>query len=448
MKKIFFLVFIIANISLFAQKDSLIVDQIVARVGDEIILQSDVESQYYQWLANGNPASKEARCMILENQLIQKLLINQAKIDSISVTDDEVDRQVQERINIYEQQLGGVSQLEKYLNKSIFDIKKDLKNMIGKQLLAQKERNSITKDVTITPSEVVEYFKSLPQDSIPLVDVTFQLSQIVFDPKLTKAEADITIQKLKDIRKKIVSGERKFESMARMYSQDDVSAKNGGELGFMSRGELDPKFAAVAFSLKKGEISKIVKSKFGYHIIQLIERRGERINVRHILIRQYIPYAAKQRTIAFADSVRNLIVKDSITFADAAKKYSDDKESRNNGGQLFNPMTGNTKFKINELPPNIKYDVINLKEHEVSEPIYTTDKTMNNVVKLYRIDKKIPQHIANLNDDYQLFYDKALAHKKELVFDNWVTNQQKQVYISIIPEFSKCKFKYKNWLKK
>lgn len=447
MRKIFFIAYTLLSLSLFAQKDTLVVDQIVARVGDEIILQSDVEAQYYQMLANGNSASRTAKCKVLEDQLIQKLLINQAKIDSLTVSDDEVNMQVDARVDVFVQQLGGIAELEKYLNKSIFDIKKDLAKMLQSQLLAQKEQAKITDDVKITPSEVADYYATIPQDSIPLVDVSYQISQIILYPILTKAEKQITIDKMNDLRDKIISGTRKFESLARMYSQDNESAKNGGELGFVNRGDLDPVFAAAAFRLKKDEVSPVIKSQFGYHIIQMIERRGEKINVRHILIREFIPNEAKQRTIAFADSIRNLIVSDSISFKNAAMRFSNDPDTKNNGGLLYNQMTGNSEFKINELPPYIKYDVIKLNEGEISKPISSTNKKGNEVIKIYKIVKKTPQHVANLNDDYQLFYDNALAHKKSQIFENWVEKQQKQVYISIIPEYTDCTFKFKNWLK-
>jgi peptidyl-prolyl cis-trans isomerase SurA len=446
-KYLLIIVILIGSLSVYSQRDTVVLDQIAAKVGDEIILQSDIEAQYNQWLASGNSASKDAMCHVLENLLIQKLLINQAKIDSLQVTDDEVDRQVDARLNMFINQLGGEAQLENYLNKSMYEIKNDLKKSLKDQLLAQKERQKITDDVKMTPSEVAKFFSKIPKDSIPLVDETYEIRQIVLNPIFTKEELSITLDKLKDIRKKIVSGERNFASMARMYSDDPVSAKNGGDLGYMGRGELDPDFAAAAFSLKKGEVSKIVKTKYGYHIIQMIGRRGDRIDIRHILIRPYVPNSTKERTIAKADSIRDLIIKDSLTFAQAAMRFSDDKDTRNSGGLLFNPRTGNTKFTIEELPRNIKYDIQNLKDGELSKPIYTTNSVGNQVVKLYKIVKKIPAHQANIKEDYSMIYNMALESKKKQVFDQWLKEQQKNVYISIIPKYSKCKFRYKNWLK-
>ncbi len=448
MKKIILsLVIMLAGIAIFAQNDTIVVDKIVARVGDEIILQSDVEAMFFQWLASGNSATRQAKCNVFEQLLIEKLLLNQAKIDSVTVTDDELDMQIDARLQFYIQQLGGIAEVEDYLHKSIFDIKEDLKKVLRNQIIAQREREKITEDVDITPSEVAEFYKSLPTDSLPLVDVTYEIMQISIYPKLTHEQEQITIDKLKGIREKIVTGQRKFESMARMYSDDEASAKEGGELGFVGRGMLDPDFAAAAFALKKGEISPVVKSQYGYHIIQLIERKGERVNVRHILLRPYIPPEAKAQAIELADSVRNLIVNDSLSFEDAAMQFSDDETSRNYGGYLFNAAASTTKFEITELPDNIRYDIKNMEQGEISKPILTKDEAGNTVVKIYKIAKKLPQHIANMNDDYEKIYQMALEHKKRETFDNWVNKQLKSVYISIDPDYRDCKFYYKNWIK-
>jgi peptidyl-prolyl cis-trans isomerase SurA len=428
-------------------QDTIIVDQIIARVGDEIILQSDVEASYFQWLAEGNSASPQAKCNILEDQLIQKLLINQAHIDSIDVSEDELEMQVDSRVNMFIQQLGGVTELETYLNKNIYDIKEDLKKVLKNQLIASKMQATITDDVSITPSEVAEYYNSLSIDSLPLVDITYEIRQIAVYPKLTDEEAQITLEKLEDIRGKIVSGERRFESMATMYSEDPGSAGNGGELGFFARAELDPIFAAAAFSLKEGEVSKVIKSQFGYHIIQMIERRGERVNVRHILIKAYIPAEAKQRTIVLTDSLRQLLVQDSISFDIVASSFSEDEDTKNNGGLVFNQMTGSTKFKISELPHYMKLDVISMPQGEVSKSVTTTDAVGNTVIKLYYLESKTPEHVANMEDDYQLILDMAMMHYKQKVFSEWIIEEQKNVYISILKQYQSCTFKYKKWLK-
>ncbi len=430
-----------------AQNDtSIIVDKIVAKVGDRIILLSDIEGMYLQYLSEGNSASKQVKCNILEQLLVQKLLLNQADIDSVYITDDELEQQVDARLNIFIQQMGSQAALEKYLNKSIFQIKSDLKDVLEEQLRAEKEKDNIIGKVEITPSEVRNFYEQLPKDSLPIIDAQVEVQQIVLKPKLTPEEEELTMQKLREIRQKILNG-TKFEAMARLYSQDEASARKGGEIGYHTRAELEPEFAAVAFSLKKGQVSDIVKTKYGYHIIQLIDRKGERVNVRHILIRPTIPLEAIKRTIKLADSIRTLILNDSISFEKAAEKFSDDEQTKNNGGLLFNPQTGSAKFNVNDLPNNIKFDIKDLKVGQISKPIKTTDNTGNIVIKIYKIKQKIPPHRADLTHDYQTIMNMALQHKKNKIFDQWVRNKQKQTYISIDKDFQDCSFKYKNWIK-
>jgi len=442
MKKIYLSVLIlIFSFSLNAQ-DTIIVDQIIARVGDKIILQSDLEASYTQWMQMGNYASTQAKCGILEELIIQKLLLNQAEIDSIEVTENELNQQIDARLNMFINQFGSVAEMENFLNKSIFDIKKELKRALESQIVADRMKSKITEDVTLTPAEVSNYYKKLNSDSIPLVDISFEVRQILIYPKLSPEDEKVSYDKLNEIREKIVTEGKRFEAMARMYSDDEGSRRNGGELGFMSRIELDPTFASVAFSLQPDEVSPIVKTKFGYHIIQLIERKGDKINVRHILVKQFIPNEAKQKAIATADSIKKLIVENKITFINAATLYSEDENSKNNGGYVFNQMTGSVKFLVAELPPLMKYEIMNLPEKEVSEPILSLDDNGQDVVKIYTIQSKTPQHVANLKDDYQLIYNKALDKKNQEIFYDWVKDQQKNVYISINKQYKDCNFKY------
>ena len=429
MKKIFTLIILILNLSLLAQNDTIVVDQIVARVGDEVILQSSVES-----------ASPQAKCNILEGQIIQKILLNQAKIDSITVTDQELEMQLNSRLDMFIQQFGSEEDLENYLHKSILEIKQDLAKTLKEQMIAQKEMNTITDDIDITPSEVAEYFKNLDPDSLQLIEESYELKQIVIYPKMTKAEEEVSISKLNDIREKIVSGQRMFEAMAQLYSEDPESAKKGGSLGLMGKGELDPDFANAAFSLKEGEVSQVVKSKYGYHIIKLEKRVGDRVDIKHILIKPVIPQKAIERTKNYADSIYNLIINDSLTFEQAALKFSDDETTRNNGGYIFNQQTGNLSFTLDQFPSVMKSEVKALEVGVVSKPIVTYDLYGNQVVKLYLLVKKTPKHIANLKDDYDLIYQKALSNKKNQVFLDWLHEQNQSLYISIIPEYQKCKF--------
>lgn len=446
MRNLIFIFFISLNLYSLAQNDTIIVDQIIARVGDEIILQSDIEATYQQWLQMGNYANQQAKCTIFEDLLIQGLLLNQAKIDSIIVTDAELDMQVNARVDMFIQQIGTIEKLEDYLNKPLHEIKEGMKRSLKKQLVADQERNLITEDVTVTPSDVAVYYSGIPADSLPLIDDTYEIRQIVIYPKLTPDIEQITIDQLNEHRDKILNGTR-FESLARLYSKDDGSAGKGGELGFMNRSELDPDFAAVAFSLDTGEVSEVFKTQFGFHIVQLIERRGEKVNVRHILLRPFIPANVQAETVKFADSLKNLVLNDSISFADLARIYSEDDRTKNSGGLFYNPMTESTKFKITELPPTMKYDVINLNQGEISRPIVTTDDAGNTVIKLYMIERKIPAHVANLTDDYKLIYDMALSDKQNDVFEEWVAEQIKDLYISIDQQYRNCNFRFNHWTK-
>lgn len=440
MKKSLTFIIILINLSLFAQNDTIVVDQIVARVGDEIILQSSLEDEYIQWLSMGNSASPQAKCNILEGQIIQKLLLNQAKIDSLKISDDEFERELNSRLDIVMQQYGSEEALENYLHKSIIEIKQSLEKTLKDDMLANKEKEKITDDIKITPSEVAEYFKELSNDSLPLIDESYEIKQIVFKPKLTKQEEQVTIDKLNRIRDKIVTGKMYFEAMARLYSEDPQSAKRGGSLGIVGRGELDPDFANAAFKLKEGEVSQVVKSAYGYHIVKLEKRYGDRAEIKHILIRPVISPQAIARTVKLADSVYNLIVNDSLTFEQAAMKFSDDKTTKNNGGYLFNQQTASISFTLDQLPPMMKSDIQKLEVGKVSKPVVTYDLNGNKVVKLYLLVKKTPKHIANLNDDYDLLYNMALQHKKDKVFMDWLHKQKQSVYISINDEYKNCKF--------
>ncbi len=447
MKRFIYLItiFITSATIIYAQNnDSLIVDQVVARVGDRIILQSDIEAQYSQVVSHGN-AGQDLKCQILEELLFQKLLLNQADIDSVYVTDDEIDAELNARLQIFIDQMGGITKMENYFHKSIYEIKEDLKKVLEDQIRAQRMQQQLTKDIKITPSEVRDYYDQLPKDSLPIVDATIEVKQIVIKPKITKEQEQQIIDRLNQMRQEILSGEKRFEVLAIMYSDDPGSATKGGELGFMSRAELVPEFAAAAFALKPGEVSKVVKTKYGYHIIQLIERKGERVNVRHILI---IPkptpaeIAAAQKR---ADSIYNLIVNDSLSFEEAAMKFSDDEDTKNSGGLLVNPRTGEPKFTLNELPPNIRFDVKDMQAGEISKPIRTIDNTGQTVFKIYKIKNRTEAHVANIDQDYQMIMDMALQHKKQKFLDEWTREQLKKTYVHIDPMYLNCKFRNKAW---
>ncbi len=444
MKRLTFIILVILSFAAFGQNDTLIVDQVVARVGDRIILQSDIEAQYSQMLAHGQ-SGKDLKCQILEELMFQKLLLNQADIDSIYVTDDEIDQELNARLQIFIDQMGGVAKMENYFHKSIYEIKEDLKRVLKDQIRAQKMQQELTKDIKITPSEVRDFYEHLSKDSLPIVDAQVEVEQIVIKPKISKEEEQAIIDRLNQMREQILSGQMKFQTLAILYSDDPGSAPRGGELDYMSRSELVPEFATAAFALKPGEVSDVVKTKFGYHIIQLVDRKGERVKVRHILIIPKPTPAEIQEAKRRADSIYNLIVNDSLTFEEAAMKFSDDEQTKNSGGLLYNPMTGSTKFALSDLPPNIRFDIKDLEVGQVSKPIKTTDETGQVVYKIYKIKSRTEAHVANIDDDYQLIMDMALQHKKQKFLDEWTTEQLRKTYVHIDPMYMDCNFRNKAW---
>ncbi len=446
MKRILVFIMLIFVANTWAQNDTLIVDQVVARVGDRIILQSDIEAQYSQ-IINTGQAPKYLKCQILEELLTQKLLLNQADIDSVYVTDDELDAELNARLQLFIDQMGGVEKMEDYFHKSIFEIKDDLKRVLKDQIRAQRMQNQLTEGIKITPSEVHEYYKSLPKDSLPIVDQTVEVQQIVIKPKISPEQEKAIIDRLNNMRQQVLSGEKKFQTLAILYSDDPGSASKGGELGFRARAELVPEFASVAFSLKPGQVSDVVKTKYGYHILQLVERKGERVNVRHILIVPKPTPDEIAQARKLADSVYNLIVNDSISFEKAALEFSDDEETKNNGGLLINPMNGTAKFKMEELPPYIRFDIKDMEPGQISKPIQTIDNTGQLVFKIYKLKSKTEPHIANPEQDYQLIMEMALRHKKQLFMDQWINEQLQKTYIHIDPYYQDCKFRNPAWLK-
>ncbi len=455
MKKLLFLfITFVATVSVFAQNnnknkvqnDTLIVDKIVARVGNRIILESDIEAQYSQMIAHGQ-SPLNLKCKILEDLLFQKLLLNQADIDSIYASDDEVDQELNARLKIFIDQMGGVEKMENYFHKSIYEIKRDLKKVLADEIRAQKMEQKLTKDIKVTPSEVREYYEHLPKDSLPIVSAKVEVEQIVIKPKISKKQEQQIINRLRKMRQQILSGQMKFQTLAILYSEDPGSAAKGGDLGFRTRSELIPQFAAVAFSLKPGQVSDVVKTKYGYHIIQLVSRKGERVDVRHILL---VPHPTPEEIHAAklrADSIYNLIVHDSLTFEQAAMKFSDDPDTKNSGGLLFNQATGSSQFTLDQLPPAIRFDIKDMKAGQISKPIQTIDNTGQLVYKIYKIKSKTEAHVANLDQDYELIMNMALQHKKQQFLDHWAAQQIAKTYIHIDPMYTHCNFRVKAWLK-
>lgn len=424
-----------------------VVDQVAAVVGRNIILQSDIENQYLNYrMQNAIKGSgKEMRCAILEDMLFQKLLVAQAEVDSIVVDDAQVNSELDRRIGGFINQFGSQEKLEQYYNKTISQIKSELFPIIKEQLLAQQVQQQIIADVSVTPSEVRNYFKSLPKDSIPQIKTEYVIQQLVKKPPISIEEKIRVKKRLLELRKRILKGEN-FSTLAILYSEDPGSAKNGGELGFYGRGQLYPEFEAVAFKLKEGEVSDIVETEAGYHIIQLIERKGDYINVRHILLIPKVSPADLYKARHELDSIANLINSDSISFDDAVARFSEG-ENKNNGGYLINPYTGGTSFEAEQLDPSVSFVIDKLKVGEISNPVPMKTDKQKDAYRILYLKSKTKPHRANLKDDYPKIQQWALQQKQKKYVDDWVKEKSKNTYIRISDDFTKCKFHYP-WLKK
>ncbi|MFH0893954.1 MAG: peptidylprolyl isomerase [Bacteroidota bacterium] len=425
-----------------------VIDQVVAVIGNEIILQSDVETQYLQYIAQGLAAENNAdmKCKIFEEMLFQKLMLHQAKVDSVTITESQVENEMDRRLRYFIQQVGSQEKLEEYYQKTIIQIKEDFRTAIREQMLVDNVQGKITEDITVTPTEVKTFYNSLPKDSIPLISAETEILQIVRKPKVSPEEITNAMEKIMGLRERVLKGES-FSALAVLYSDDPGSSKKGGELGFVSRGDLFPEVEEMAFSLKTpNEISSIVKSKVGYHIIQLIERRGERINFRHILIIPKVSPLDLAKASMFLDSLTTQINAGKITFEDAAVKFSDD-ESRNNGAMMINPSTGSTKFQTDELDPAIFFIIDKLKIGEISKPNAYATSDGAQAYRVMKIKSRTEPHVANLKEDYNRIQTAALNQKQMKAVAKWIEKKKSTTFIQVNPSYMGCDFKY-NWFNK
>jgi peptidyl-prolyl cis-trans isomerase SurA len=432
-----FLIFLLPGL-LIAQPQS--IDKIIAIVGDKAILLSEVESQAMQMEQQATVKDSNLRCNVLEDIIIQKLLLNQAEKDSVVVSDAQVDGELSKKIRYFVGQIGSIEKLEAYLGKSIVQIKDDFRDRIRDQLVVQQMQGKIAGDVKVSPAEVKAYFESIPADSIPFIESEIQVAQILKKPPVNQAERERVRKELQDIRQKIIDG-RSFASMAAFYSEDVVSAAKGGELGFVGRGDLVPEFEAAAFALKGKDISDIIETMYGFHVIQLIERRGETINVRHILISP----KASANDLEFAriklDSISEVIRLGRMSFEDAALKFSDDADTKNNGGLLINPGSGSTWFEVSQMDQSLFFVVDKMKIGELSDPVPVRMGEKKESYRIVSLKARTEPHRANLKQDYQRILLAAENEKKEKLVKDWIERKRQSFFIKIDPEFSDCPFK-------
>lgn len=429
-----------------AQDKGVIIDKVVAIVGRQIVMLSDIETQKMQIKAQNYNVPDNIECQILEQGLYQKLLVNQAIMDTVEVSDAQVNAETDRRINYYVTQIGGEEKLEEYYKKPISEIREDLLDIVKEQLTAQNMEDEVTRNVTVTPQEVRDCFKALPKDSLPTINTEFEIEQLSVSPKIEEAEILRIKDRLRDFKTRVANGES-FATLAVLYSEDPASAMKGGELGFMSRDDLVPEFSAVAFNLVPNEVSKVVKTDFGYHIIQLIERRGERMNCRHILLKPQVSAKEKKNALMRLDTIRQKIVNKEITFKEACWRFSDDEDTRLNGGVMLNPYTGTSLFEAEQLDPKVATAIRNLEVGEISKPFETEDEQGNTLCKIILLRSKTKPHKVNLSQDYQRIQNIAIERKKGDLLEEWLTNTIENTYIKIDDDFKKCKFHNKEWLK-
>jgi peptidyl-prolyl cis-trans isomerase SurA len=422
-----------------------VIDEVVAVVGDKKILFSDIEQQYLQLKEQGEKVDDNTRCMILEQLLMQKLLMNQAEVDSIEVSDNEIENELDSRMNYYINIFGTQEKLEQYYNKSVIEIKKDLRQNIREMVLAKKMRSKITEGMSVTPSEVKAYYKSLPQDSLPYVNAEVEYNQILIYPKSSEQSIIDAREKLLGLRQRILNGES-FTTLAVIYCEDG-SAMKGGDIGWAAKSELDPEYAKAAFALKKGAVSRVVESAFGFHIIECLDKTDDRIHTRHILIKPKISQAEKDQAIMRLDSIVRLVRLDSMKFTTAAKLFSQDEDTRVSGGQAVNPSRGGIRWSLDEFEPR-ENDIINkMKVGEISQPYESTDTKGKTVFKVIWLKDRTNPHVGNLADDYNLFKSKALQIKENEKVNEWTEDKIKTTYIRIDKDFKQCQFNLNGWLK-
>jgi peptidyl-prolyl cis-trans isomerase SurA len=440
-KKVFLTLFCLTVYPLiFAQEQGKVIDQVIAVVGGHIILESDIEAQYMQYrMQEGiTGSSSTVKCSMLETMLFQKLLLNQAELDSVEVTDSQVEATLDQRLRYYIGLLGSPEKFEEYYQKTIEEFKDELREQVKELLLVESVQDKITGDVKITPTEVKAFFKKIPEDSIPFVNSEVELAQIVKLPPINREETEKIKNKLQELRYRILNGEN-FATLAILYSEDPGSAKNGGELGLFGRGDMYPAFEAAAFSLEKGAVSEIVETEAGFHILQLIERRGEYVNVRHILLRPKVSPFDLARAKVQLDSIAKLIADKKYTFEEAIIKFSDD-PSKNNGGLLINQVTKTSLFEMDQLDPKVSFVIAKLEVGEVSAPVQFQTEDTKDAYRILYLKKRTEPHQANLKQDYDRIQESALANKKQKVITDWIEDKASQTYVRINDNYKECNF--------
>ena len=440
-----------ACFTLSAQKYKGVVDKTVAVIGGETILLSDVEAEVQQMSMGGSSSDKDMRCQVLEGMLDAKLFLMQARVDSLTVNQDMVSASLTQRIDYFRTRMGGDEEMEKYFNKPLYKLRQEWMKALEDQSLIEQERGQIASAISeVTPYDVKEYMDATDPEDLPVVPVKYQMSQICIYPDRAKAAMAVK-EKLLSLRERIMNGE-KFSTLARIYSEDPGSARRGGELGLASKSIFWPAFSDAAMALRPGTISQIVETPDGFHIIEVIEKKGDMFNARHILLKPQ--YTAEDREKAFhtLDSLKTQIEAGEITFEMAARFFSEDPATRTNGGQMSDPSTGSSYFEIDQMKPADYAAVKDLKVGEISQPVesldnegYLQERSGNLVYKILRVDKIIPAHTATFENDYTEILDKVQMNKQLAAVDEFINKKAKETYIVIDPLFAECEFSREIW---
>ena len=444
------LLMLFAAVSVYGQDN--VIDEVVWVVGDEAILKSDVESERLNAQYEGRKFDGDPYCIIPEQLAVQKLFLHQAAIDSIEVSEQEVIGQVERRTNWLIEQVGGSKEkLEEYYNKTSTQIREMLRENIRDGLTVQKMQQHIVGEIKITPAEVRRYFKDLPQDSIPFVPTQVEVQIVTLEPKIPLEEVERVKKTLRDYTDGINSGKMSFATYARFYSEDPGTARRGGELGFMGKGELVPEYANVAFNLQDpNKVSKIVETEFGFHIIQLIEKRGDRINTRHILLKPKVEEKDLEAALVRLDSIADDIRNQKFTFDDAATYISQDKDTKNNHGLMANKNTGTARFEMQDLAQvsqEVAKMVENMNVGEISRAFTMINDKGKEVCAIVKLKSRINGHKATISEDYQRLKAIVMEKRSEDKLEKWIKEKQKHTYVGINEKWQKCDFKYPGWIK-
>lgn len=437
------------NVALYAQRyEKGLIDKTVAIVGNDMIMVSQIEDEIKMMAAEGYGTDANARCQVLENMMISKLFLNQAKIDSLTVNHDFVDMELNNWLSQIMSYLGGEKAVEQYFGKSIFKIRQERREALSEMSLTDDMRRKVSGAATqMTPSQIKSYFKDMPKDSLPIVSPQYQYRQVVLYPNREDAALQAKEQLL-EIRERIIAGER-FSTLAQIYSQDPGSSAKGGELGMVSKQLYWPEFSDVAMALRAGQVSSIVETPDGFHLIQMIERDGDMFNARHILRRPIYTAADREKAFNRLDSIKTQIDTGLVEFSMAARKYSEDPKSNMSGGVVVNPMTGSALLAVDELKPE-DYEILkNMKEGDVSAPFESVDNEGrgNTIYKIVKLEKIIPSHVASFDTDFYVLQQEANNKVAMDAIIKFVKEKQATTYIVIDPMFHNCNFEYPGWIK-